>query len=170
MRPTIPLGPWRIALNLSATRSIQNHAGQPAFGCTCRWCENWSRVWETAFPTEIHGQLERLCIDIAHPSDLYAFEEAPGGAHCRVIYHAAGKLLSGPVVWHEDPVIGKTLIYHPIEQTASTVGLAVIPCTQTWQVHPKSEEVSRSELLQVDFRLYVSLTERPTLGLQRDEA
>jgi hypothetical protein len=163
MRPTIPIGPWRVALNLRATRSIQNQPGQPAYGCTCRWCDNWSHIWATAFPAELHQQLERLCIDIAHPSDLYAFEEAAGGAHCRVIYHVAGKILSGPVVWHEDSGFGKTLLYHPLKQATSSVGLAVIPCTQTWQVHPTSEQASQGELLQVDFRLYVSLAEKPKL-------
>jgi len=175
MRPTIPLGPWRIALNLSATRSIQNQPGQPAYGCTCKWCENWSRVWETAFPAKLHEQLERICIDIAHPSELYAFEEVPGGAHCRVVYHVAGKLLSGPIVWHEDPAFCQTLLYHQIDQSLNAVGLAVIPCTQTWQVHPESGLVSRSEILQVDFRLFVSFTDaltkffipmRPNMALQ----
>ncbi len=156
MRPTIPLANWRIAVNLSATQSVQNQPGQPAYGCKCRWCANWSRGWTTAFPADVRKQLERLCIDIAHPSELYAFEEAPGGAHCRVIYHVAGTLLSGPVVWHEDKDLGKTLVYHPIGDAKTSLGLAVIPCSQTWEAHPNSEHVSRRELLQIDFRLYVT--------------
>jgi hypothetical protein len=163
MRPTIPLANWRIAVNLSATQSVQNQPGQPAYGCRCRWCANWSRGWTSAFPSDVHQQLERLCIDIAHPSELYAFEEAPGGAHCRVIYHVVGKLLSGPAVWHEDTNLGKTLVYHPIGEAKTSIGLAVIPCSQTWEMHPQSDQVSRSELLQIDFWLFVALSKDPAL-------
>ena len=157
MRPTIPIGAWRVALNLSATQSVQNQSGQPAYGCACQWCDNWSRVWETVFPASLHSQLERLCIDIPHPSDLYAYEDAPGGAYCRVIYHAAGKILSGPTVWRDDSSHDKILVYHPIEEAESTAWLAVIPCSQTWQIQPKSEQASPGEMLQIDIRLYVAL-------------
>jgi hypothetical protein len=157
MRPTIPLARWRIAVDLEATRRVQNQPGLPAVGCQCQWCASWSSIWSSVFPGELHKQLERLRVDIAHPADLYAFEEVSGGAYCRVIYHVVGKLLSGPVAWREDPVLGRTLVYHAVEAASNSLGLVVVPSTQTFDSLPQVKDASVGELLQVDFRLYVPL-------------
>jgi hypothetical protein len=130
-------------------------------------------VWSSVFPVELHEQLERLRIDIAHPADLYAFEEVPGGAHCRVIYHVVGKLLSGSPAWREDPALGRTLVYHALNKASSHLGLVVVPSSQTFDAQPQLEDVSVGKLLQVDLRLHVPLSEAlasPAAGHSANEA
>jgi hypothetical protein len=144
-------------VDLAATREVQNQPGTPAFGCTCKWCENWSRVWPSALPGELQEQLHRLRVDAAHPTDLYAFEEQNEGAHCRVVYHVVGKVVSGPNAWSEDPVNGRTLVYQMLREHPNSVGLVVLPSRQTFFARPLSGAVKGSELLQVDMRLYVPL-------------
>ncbi len=159
MRPTIPLSHWRIAMDLEATKQAQNQDGMPAVGCTCSWCLKWSSVWSSAFPSSVREQLIRLQIDVAHPSDFYAYKEVSGGAHCRVIYHVVGKLLSGPGAWREDPVLGSNLlVYHSVDGATSALALVVVPSSQTFDARPHVEGASSGEILQVDFRLYVSLS------------
>lgn len=161
MRPSIPLSNWRIAVDLEATKRAQNQEGLPAVGCTCWLCNKWSSVWSSAFPSSLQEQLSRLRIDVAHPSDLYAYKEVPGGAHCRVIYHVVGKILSGPVAWREDNEYGRVRVYHSVEGATSALGLTVIPSSQTFDARPQVEGASSGEILQVDFRLHVSLSPAP---------
>jgi hypothetical protein len=171
MRPTIPLDQWRIAVDLRATQSVQNQEGLPAVGCTCKSCANWSHVWKAAFSDSIREQLERLQIDVAHPSELYAFEEASGGAHTRVIFHVVGKLLSGPNAWREDENAGTSLVYHSVSEARFATGLVVVPSTQTFNPRPRTLKNTEEDLLQIDFRLFVpsSRTELH-VSRQRDEA
>jgi len=155
MRPTIPIGPWKIAVDLRATSAIQRQPGTPAFGCKCTWCANWSGAWSRAFPPELAGQLQRLGIDIAHPTDLYATDEVSHGAQCRVIFHVVGKVLSGPVVWREEPNIGRTFVYSTLRERPEFIGLAVVPSHETFDDRPWIEEAIKESLVQVDFRLFV---------------
>jgi len=155
MRPTIPIGPWKIAVDLRATHEIQRRPGTPAFGCKCTWCDNWSRAWPRAFPGDLASQLQRLGIDLAHPTDFYASDEDPHGAQCRVIFHVVGKVLSGPVVWREDAKFGRTYVYSTLREHPSFIGLAVVPSHETWDDEPLIEGEKQISLIQVDFRLFV---------------
>lgn len=161
MRPTVPIGEWRIAVDLPATKFIQNQPGTPAFGCTCTWCENWARTWPSVLPEALVEKLQRLRIDPSHPTDLYAFQEVPGGAHCRAVFYVVGKILSGPNAWSEDPKFGRTRIYSMLGNSPQEIGLSITPARETFDTQPGLGEVREAELLQVDFRLYV-----PLLGAQ----
>jgi hypothetical protein len=156
MRPTVAIGQWRIAVDLIAASSIQNRPGTPAFGCTCSWCESWSRVWPRVFPAALVEQLQRLRIDLSHPTDLYGYSEGADGAECRVIFHTVGKILSGPTVWVEDSEPGSVFCYTTLRAAPESISLAVVPARQTWDDRPNFDG---RDVVQVDFRLFVP-TER----------
>jgi hypothetical protein len=90
MRPTIPLGPWRLAVDLAATRAVNALDVHPARGCTCADCEWWARHHETVLPSELAVALRRIGIDPGLPSDTYA------ASGLRVTYYCVGRILSGP--------------------------------------------------------------------------
>ena len=159
MRPTIPLALWRIAVDLAATQSVQNQPGLPAFGCSCQWCNHWKGVWSSVFPVDVREQLERLCIDVAHPSDVYVSDEIPAGVYCRVIYHLVGRLLSGPPAWREQGRLGKILVYHALNGAPVDLGLVVVPSSQTGDAEPQVRDAAARDLLQIDFRLFVPRAE-----------
>jgi len=167
MRPTTPLASWRIAVDLEATARVQNQPGMPAHGCQCECCSNWARAWPNVLPKALREQLQRLRVDLAHPSDLYASQELPGGAHCRLIYHVVGKLLSGPPAWREDPELGRMLVYHSIPQCSPEIGLVVVASDQTFDARPKLEAEFSGALIQVDLRLYVPHAPKNSASLER---
>ena len=155
MRPTVPLAAWRIAVDLEATRNVQNQPGLPAVGCPCECCANWSRVWPSVFPDGLRQQLERLQIDLAHPSDLYERWPEGGGSRCRVIYHVVGKLLSGPAAFRTLPTGAGALVYQRVVGATDTLELVVVRSAQTHDAHPVVDGIPVSDLLQVELQVHV---------------
>jgi hypothetical protein len=96
--------------------------------------------------------LQRLRIDLSHPTDLYGYSEEPRDTQGRVIFHTVGKILSGPSTWIEDPEFGKAMQYTTLRAAPELLTLAVVPALQTWDDRP---EFDGHDLLQVDFRLFV---------------
>jgi hypothetical protein len=90
MRPTIPLGPWRLAIDLAATRAVNALSIHPAVGCTCESCQRWSQLHEALLPSELADELRRIRIDPAAPSDTH------GASDMRVTFYCVGRILSGP--------------------------------------------------------------------------
>lgn len=155
LRPTISLDEWKIATHLEASRRVQQHPDAPATGCECLCCRNWRLLANATLPEEIKQQLLRFGIEIERPSDAYAFEQDSEGAHCRIVYHAVGKILSGPVVVIEDPKFGRTVNYREVRAHPHLLSLAVLPSRQTFDQGPGLDDSSAGDLLQFDFRLYV---------------
>lgn len=164
-RPTIPLADWRIAIHLAATQSVQRQARNPAEGCNCKWCGNWRQMASLVLPTDLIKQIERLGVDVAYPTDLYAFQVLDHGAYCRVIYHVVGKLLSGPSTSVEDPALGRVLEYQELRAGSNLVMLAVFPCREGFDARPLLADESAGALLQIDLRLFVPLHSGPVYGL-----
>lgn len=151
MRPTIALAPWKIAVDLTASRAIQQHASAPATGCRCDDCTHWRRVADQVLPEALAGQLALLGLDIHHPSDLYAMRRETDSADYRVAYHIVGKIMSGPIVWRDDAQMGEMLIYHWL-RTAPALALAVMPSSQSSAQAPA---VDIRSLICIDIRLTV---------------
>ncbi|WP_148714133.1 hypothetical protein [Chitinolyticbacter meiyuanensis] len=106
-------------------------------------------------PDKLYHQLCRLPINVSRPSDLYAYEAHDDGAHCRVIYHLAGKILSGPDAWRGDAGVGKVLVYSAAAAAPHQVGMVVVPSRQTFDARPQYPAHEDNELLQIDLRLFV---------------
>jgi hypothetical protein len=154
LRPTIPISEWKIAVNLAATQAIQHQPGVPAYNCTCHWCKNWALSASSILPSELKMQLERIGVQITFPNELYAFQEEECGAHCRVVYHVVGKLLSGPEVWRQDEALGETLVYREL-RSSPALSLAIYPHHLRGGPAPAFSGGVQGKLLQIDFRLFV---------------
>lgn len=155
LRPTIPIDEWRIATHLEASRLVQIHPKSPATGCECLCCRNWRLVAKEVLPKELQQQLLRFGIEVERPSDAYVFEQKDQGAHCRIVYHVGGKLLSGPVVINEDPKLGRVLHYKQIRSHPQYASLAVLPSKEAYSLGSELEDHSAGDLLQIELRLYV---------------
>lgn len=155
MRPTIPLWDWRIAVDLDASKGLRRQAGHPAEGCECPACTMWRSVAHKVFPPLIASELARLGIDPARPSDLYVTGETGEGRDMRVLYHVAGKLLSGPAPWLES-VPGKMHNYSVVQTEPTWIGLRVSSAKDSFEWAPELPEGTSSNVLCIDFRLQVA--------------
>lgn len=154
MRPTIPLSHWKLAVNLAETRSIQQHPDMPATNCNCAYCLNWRQVYPEVLPAELIGQLRRVGVTLESPSDSYGSQLGNGRASFRVMYHAVGKVLSGPNGWLEGKGATGLRNYVTLQETPYFLSLVVQPQDQFFDVAPEPREVS-GKLLQIDFRMEV---------------
>ena len=152
-RPTIPVSEWKLATHLEATRDLQNQEGTPAHGCECEWCLNWKSVYKELLPKELQEQLLRVGIQLENPTDLYKFESNENGSAIRVVYHAVGKILSGPNQW-QNHEIGKTLMYQTIREEPC-LSLVVFPQSQSFDASPVFEDKEAGDLIRIDFRINV---------------
>ena len=155
MRPTLPLSAWRIAVDLEASRSIRRQRGHPAEGCTCADCMTWKRVVSRAFPTELDVQLQRLGIERDKPTDLYVYARNEGGLGFRVMFHVAGKILSGPSPWLDGTDSDRMHNYHVVQSEPTWVGLRVSTEKDSFEYAPELVHGVRSDVLCIDFRLEV---------------
>lgn len=156
VRPTIPLADWRIAADLDATKSIRRESGHPADGCGCEQCLGWKRAVYTAFPPSISEQLHQLGVEPQHPTDLYLTDDSKKVRGFRVMYHIAGKILSGPAPWHEHVELGSMHHYHVIQEVPTYVSLRVSTTKQSFAFAPRVPACSTSDVICLDFRLEVT--------------
>lgn len=156
MRPTVPLSDWRLAVDLDATKRIRGQSGHPAEGCECEQCTHWKQAAATAFPPSIAEQLERLGVSLQRPTDLYVTEDSKESLGYRVMYHIAGKILSGPAPWHESLVLGTMHHYHVIQKIPTYVSLRVSTAKESYAFAPAVPASSASDILCLDFRLSVA--------------
>lgn len=152
-RPTIPISEWKVAVHLEATREIQNQKGMPAYGCECEWCVNWKHCLYDVLPKEMIEQLTRIGVQLEHPTELYKFDSTKNGSSIRVVFHAVGKILSGPNQWTANEM-GEMLMYRPIRKQPY-LSLVVFPQSQYFGDAPVLKNSLAGDLLRIDFRLEI---------------
>lgn len=161
MRPTLPLSEWRIAVDLNASRAIRSATGHPAEHCTCVDCEAWRSVVPDAFPAGIAAELQRLGVDVRHPTDLYVYDRSAETLGYRVMYHVVGRILSGPAPWLDSDMYGvddRFHNYHAVQAKPTWVGLRVSAARDSFEYAPDLPVGCRSAVLCIDFRLRVIVT------------
>lgn len=154
-RPTIPLCDWRIAVHLEATRTIQNQPGTPAYACECAACSEWRKHWRLVLPPELVDQLQRVGIDLDHPTDLYAYDRTQAGSDCRVTFHCVGEIQSGPNTWRELPNGSELLHYTTLRGGQDFIIMAIYPHRQSFLTAPAHPMPKQGELIQIDIRLHM---------------
>lgn len=152
-RPTIPVSEWKLAIHRDATRDIQNQEGTPAHGCECEWCLNWKTCFKKLLPKELQEQLLRVGIELENPTDLYQFDINQNNSFIRVVYHAVGKILSGPNQWQNNEM-GNMLMYQTIREEPY-LSLVVFPQRQSIDASPALKDKKSGDLIRIDFRLNV---------------
>ena len=103
---------------------------------------------------ELQHELKRIGIELEHPTDLYKYEEKDNGSYLRIVYHAVGKILSGPNQWKEHPGLGETLMYHTVRKSPFA-SVVVFPQNQSFDAAPVLKDESAGDLIRIDFRLFV---------------
>ena len=128
MRPTIPVAQWRLAIDLAATHAVNRIDTRPAPQCgDCADCRLWASAYARALPSRLAAELQRLGLDLGHPSDVYGSSDAAVAEPVvlRVTYHVVGRILSGPAEFRRDLVSnwGRNYVRHP--DAPERVGVAV---------------------------------------------
>lgn len=155
MRPTIPLANWMLAVELDLTAAVQCSPDTPAFQCTCEQCTMWHQHWRDLLPLQTSEQLQRLKVEVDRPSDLYAYGQTDDGTDVRAIFHAVGKILSGPVSSTYDPVNGPHLDYVMLRPKPAWLGLRVASGKDAVSARPRIDLKDGNRLIEIDFRLHV---------------
>lgn len=144
-RPTIPFLDWQLAIDLEATRSVQNQPGTPAYGCTCAGCERWAAQWRNILPSEFVDMLRRVGIDPCNPTDLY------GEGLYRISYHVVGRILSGPAPWRHEEKLGQILNCQVLREEP-WLSVLVMPQADSTAAAPELPLPEAGDLLVVDIR------------------
>ena len=156
-RPTIPFAQWKLAVDLEASRKLQNQAGMPAYGCACDVCEDWKKLYQKIIPVQISEQLSRIGIDPKHPTDIYAFMESENGRAIRVLFHFVGKILSGPSAQtFSNTVHGQVMNFVP-QGYENFFSIMVLPANKSYEAAPKRSDGSRDQVVCIDMRLTYAL-------------
>ena len=153
-RPTLQLAEWRIATNLTATRSVQDDPGYPAHRCDCEWCVEWGRIYAAVLPVEILAQFSRIGIQPDHPMDLYCYRSDAKADYIRVIFSIVGRVMSGPNDWTEDKAFGSLRNYQAL-RSDPFLSLLVRRHDDLDCDPPSSYEPGDGHYLLVDFRLAI---------------
>ena len=156
MRPTIPLAGFRLAVDRTLSDALAHADRGNAIGCTCAWCANWQVAHLGVLPAALLEQLQRVGVDVRRPSELYAFDVAPGGHHLRLQFFLSGQVLSGPTTEVSQPYShGDRSVtaraYETVAPAPRWIDLAVVPSAEA----PSWVPAGIGSILEIDFRLYV---------------
>lgn len=159
MRPTINIAQWKLAVNLTETRVIQQHPAMPATQCKCDVCQNWLLVYEEVLPADLRQQLQRLGISVAHPVDGYGSAPENGETmDYRVWYYVVGRILSGPVAWIQNANLGLLRNYITLTEHPYYLSLTIQPQKFFYDGDdgtPDFKVDREQDLIQIDFRLQI---------------
>lgn len=85
-------GPYRLEVDVEATRNWYDLYGEPAGGCDCAYCRNFTAAVET-LPPAVGEFLARLGLDLRRPGDASECGPVEGGRLYTPLWHLAGRLL-----------------------------------------------------------------------------
>ena len=147
-RPTINFSQWKFSVDLKETKSIQNQDGLPASGCDCKDCSAWRKHYRYNFPDDLLTSLNRIGVDLNHPSDCYGSNE-----NLRVIFHFVGEIQSGPDFKIFDKKINANIMnYVPIRKEPC-LSVMVLPARDSYESCPKKTNGSEEGVICIDVRL-----------------
>jgi hypothetical protein len=143
MRPTIPLGPWRLAIDLEQSRALNALETAPTRSCACDDCAYWTAYGAATLPPALAEELRRLGVSVTQPSELYRICGKPVADlpvtdrraasvraetdTMRITYHAVGRIISGPAVFIEDKRGASECRYVEIHAPGARLSMAVSP-------------------------------------------
>lgn len=85
-------GPYRLEVDVEATRAWYDRYGDATGGCDCAYCRNYAAAVET-LPPEVAAFLRPLELDLHKPGDATEYGPAEGGRWYMPLWHIAGRLM-----------------------------------------------------------------------------
>ena len=85
-------GPYRLEVDVEATRRWYDTCGDETGGCDCAYCRNFAAAVGT-LPTEAEAFLEPLGLSLRRPGDIGEYGPRLGGRWYQPVWHIAGRLL-----------------------------------------------------------------------------
>jgi hypothetical protein len=151
VRPTIPLAEWRLAIDVEATRALTAEAKFPARDCRCDDCARWAMRYRECLPSALLGELQRVGVDPAHPSDVSMLNDSAKWT-LRLTFHAVGRILSGPAAWAptSDRAAGRNYVQYSASR--DPLGLAV-GYLESFQTLPTWATAKGQPLIAIDLWL-----------------
>jgi len=86
-------GPYRMEVDVEATRAWYERCGDTAGGCDCLYCKNFAAAVGT-LPPEVGKFLKTFGLDLRRPGDASECGPAGSGRLYLPIYHLMGRLLA----------------------------------------------------------------------------
>ena len=85
-------GPYRLEVDVEATRAWYDRYGDATGGCDCVYCRNYAAAVGT-LPPEVETFLEPLGLSLHRPGDIGEYGPRLGGRWYQPVWHIAGRLL-----------------------------------------------------------------------------
>ena len=85
-------GPYRLEVDVEATRAWYDRYGDATGGCDCAYCRNYAAAVGT-LPPEVETFLEPLGLSLHRPGDIGEYGPRLGGRWYQPVWHIAGRLL-----------------------------------------------------------------------------
>lgn len=118
--------------DIDSERTMEHSSFAFRTHCTCGYCENYYRSVELAYP-ELRPFLERFCVDILGPSEMYPFEPTL----CLLGYKVYGSILR----FGREPLMVGSVPVMPVPLEDGLFLLEVGEMTLPWVLEEKQEEV-----------------------------
>ena len=84
-------GPYRLEVDVEATRAWYDRYGDATGGCDCAYCRNFAAAVKN-LPPEVEEFLEPLDLSLRRPGDIDEYGPRPGGRWYMPMWHIAGRL------------------------------------------------------------------------------
>ncbi len=156
-RLTIPVFKWRLAIHLEATRNLQNQKGTPAHNCECDLCRLWREAYPELIPETLLSELKRVGIDLNFPTEFYDSNSNSDTSDmcCRIMFHAVGKVLSGPGSSIANKRLGENVMNYITVREQPYFSIMVLSERNSYEAAPVLTDSSVGEILCFDIRFNI---------------
>ena len=85
-------GPYRLEVDVEATRAWYDRYGDATGGCDCAYCRNYAAA-VGGLPPEVAAFLRPLGLSLLRPGEIDEYGPRQGGRWYQPMWHIAGRLL-----------------------------------------------------------------------------
>lgn len=96
-RQVVEIGPWRVEVDATATRSVYRQITEGAEACTCDHCQSFANHRDEIYSPPVRELLARLGIDYRREDEVW-YASLPDDHDCVGGHQFVGRMLDGPSV------------------------------------------------------------------------